>query len=341
LTPPRGFERSRVVALPEPISEDQYAAAAAEIESRLASLSDVVGIYRLGGLSAPGVSDIDRIVVLQRPTPIDSVWHPLSDRTRAIAMHAPFAIDQETFERHRWFAHLSPLERALGDPAVVEEPPRPDYCRRLLAVEGLVVGLLKVHKQRSMGRIKARPFLCEIHALRTSLELGEVSRSMAPSAWQLLDDVAETRRTWMSEQPALATRIRAIAERAPTALTKALNEIRLPAGGAATEPLRIGPPWGNVTLVPGQAEEVADVATPVTPRLTPRSRRLAELRWRLLRHDLAVPSETLKWLHEPDDRELRAVRAERGRIVHRYAQFIDACGEGWSSIGFTGPFLPR
>lgn len=342
----RAVDRCTVTALPLEVSPDEYARAAAEIEERLASVPGIVAVYRTGAVSAPGISDIDRVALLERPVSIDSVWPDLSDRTRAIAMHTPFGVDKDTFERHRWFAHLEPLELVSGDNVPSGDSALGRHGLRLLGVEGLVVSLLKLLKQRSAGRLKARPLLCELHALRHSLQLAELTPEIAPAAWQLMDDVTKARQTWFQQRPAdREAGVRALASTAPSALLGALEA--LPAADGVSEdapkPLPMSAPWGNVTIVRAGAhtDPAAIFRTPRTAGLTSRSRRLAELGWRLRSRRLAVPPAALTWLRRPREPDLASLRAERDGMVLRYAAFVDACGGGWSSIGFARSFLRR
>jgi hypothetical protein len=338
--------RCKVVASPSPVSREEHVRAAVEIEERLASVPGIVAVYRTGGVSAPGISDIDRVAVLERPVSIDSVWSDLSESTKAIAMHTPFGVDKDTFERHRWFAHLAPLDLVSGDGVPSGDSALGQHGLRLLGVEGLVISLLKLLKQRSMGRLKARPLLCELHALRHSLQHAELTPGVARAAWRLIEDVTEARQTWFQQQPPdRKARVRAIAGQAPSALLDALD--RLPAADEthedAPKPLPMSAPWGNVTIVHagGPADPAATFRVSRTAGLTSRSRRLPELGWRLRSYRLAIPPVALAWLHRPRDPDMASLRAERDRIVHRYAEFVDACGGGWSSIGFARSFLPR
>jgi hypothetical protein len=328
------------------VSREEHARAAGELEERLASAPGIVAVYRTGGVSAPGISDIDRVAVLEGPVSINPVWSDLSESTRAIAMHTPFAVDMDTFERHRWFAHLAPLDLVSGDGVPSGDSALGRHGLTLLGVEGLVITLLKLLKQRSTGRLKARPLLCELHALRHSLQLAELTREIAPAAWGLMDDVAEARQTWFRQRPPdREAGVRAIAGDAPSALLDALE--RLPAADGAHEdapkPLRLSAPWRNVTIVRAGAHSnpAAAFRTPRTAGLTSRSRRLPELGWRVRSRRLAVPPPALAWLHRPTNPDLASLRAERDGIVLRYAAFVDACGGGWSSIGFARSFLPR
>ena len=335
-----------MVALPSAVSPDEHLGAAAEIEERLASLPGVVAVYATGGMSAPGISDIDRVAVLETPVSIDSVWSKLPDRTREIAMHSPFAVDVKTFQRHRWFACLEPLELVSGEPVPPDREVPDPYGLKLLGVEGLVIGLLKLLKQRSAGRLKARPLLCELHALRHSLRLAELAPELAPAAWRLIEDVGEVRQTWF-EQRALEHHagVRALAAAAPAALLQALDALqpRAEAGDGLSAGLPMSAPWGNVTLVPagGRANRTPAFRVPRTVALTSRSRRLPELRWRLRRRRLALPPPAFTWLQEPGDPEEASLRDERDAMVLRYGAFLNACGGRWSSIGFARSFLPQ
>jgi hypothetical protein len=337
--------RCRVVDFPAPFSNDEYAEAAAEIEERLRSHPGIVAVYSTGGVSAPGISDIDRVAVLERPAQIDTVWAGLAERTRAIAMHGPFAVDRDTFERHRWFAHLEPLEVVAGVPVGTQEPPHPRYFSTLLGVEGMVIALLKLLKQLSIGRVKARALMCEIHALRHSLRLAMLSRETAPAAHRLIDDVDELRRGWFRQQAGdRIAAIRAIAARGGPALFEALDRLAPPDVGQDERPasLAMSSPWRNVTVeaVDGHVEPGVAFRTLQTAQLTSGSRRLGELRWRSRRRRLTIPAPALAWLQPPATPEIASLRTERDRVVRRYSDFVDACGSGWSSIGFAGTFLP-
>lgn len=346
MTTRNGVDRCRVTALPSAISEEEYDLAAAEIEDQLASLPGVVAVYSTGGRSAPGISDVDRIAVLERPISIDTAWAKLSERTREIAMHSPFVVDVDTFGRHRWFAHLEPLDLVSGDPVSPNRATPGPYGLKLLGVEGLVVGLLKLLKQRNAGRLKARPLLCELHALRHSLKLAGLAPETAPAAWRLIKDVDQVRRTWFQlPTPEQEASIRAMAGQGPAALLEALGGLQPAdrAGNALPAPLPMSSPWGNVTIVPSPAGADPPPAfrIPRTAGLVSRSRRLPELRWRMRPRRVAVPWPAYAWLRRPQDPATASLRDQRDRLVLRYEAFVDACGGRWSSIGLARSFLPR
>ena len=173
----------RLLRYPLAASLEDYGHAAHELESRLLELPGLVALYGTGAVSAPGISDVDRIAVVDGHRPVPSVWERLSGRTRYLAMHSPFLVDTATFRRHRWFAHLEPLELLHGTEVGLEAPPDPGYARRLAGAESLVIMALRLVKQIWTAQVKVRPLLCELHNLRHDLTLGGLGRDRAPDAW--------------------------------------------------------------------------------------------------------------------------------------------------------------
>ena len=181
--------------------------AAAEIDERLASLPGIVAVYRTGGISAPGISDIDRVAVLEAPASdrfgVGRAW---PSAQRAIAMHAPFAVDREDIPA----PSLVCLPGAAGARSrefrlpLDREPPHPRYGLDAARRGGLGDRLLKLLKQRSIGRAEGTAALCELHALRHSLRLAMLRRRSAPAAQRLIEDVDEVRQTWFRQQQATA-----------------------------------------------------------------------------------------------------------------------------------------
>jgi hypothetical protein len=209
-----------------------------------------------------------------------------------------------------------------------------------------VIALLKLLKQLSIGRVKARALMCEIHALRHSLRLAMLSRETASAAHRLIEDIDELRRSWFRQHADdRIAAIRAIAARGGPALLQALGRLAPPDDGQDERPasFAMSSPWRNVTLdaADGHVEPGAVFRTPQTAQLTSGSRRLGELRWRSRRRRLMIPAPALAWLQQPATPEIASLRTERDRIVRRYADFVDACGSGWSGIGFAETFLPR
>ena len=92
---------------------------------------------RLGGLSAPGISDLDRIAVVgSRRSDFVDLARASQQRERYVALHTPFLVDAETFRRTSG-SRISNPRAARGCTVHLEEPPRAIRCvDRLIGLEG-------------------------------------------------------------------------------------------------------------------------------------------------------------------------------------------------------------
>jgi hypothetical protein len=336
--------RCRLVGLPSALSQADYAEAGAELEEALAALPEVISVYATGGVTNPGISDLDSVAVATAPVSAD-VWRRLSPRTRAVAMHSPFLVDHATFEGHRWFARLEPLTLVFGEAIGVDEPGEPALLGRVLAAEGIVVALLNVHKQLGTGRIKVRSTLCMLHSLRHSLELGGIGAGDAADAWRLVEDVADLRESWfLIEAGEREQRTRVAIAKALDALPQAISRLSPPRGEGDARPgsaLRLAPPWTAFTLVRADPERTA----PSSPRPTPppfnRMRRLSEAYWRMRRIDLKLTPPAFDLLaleRHPDGCE---TLQRRCAIVRAYREYLGASTGQWSALGFAHTFAPE
>lgn len=316
---------------PQFVALSDYDKAAKEIDGLLGSLPGIVAVYRLGSVSAPGISDVDRIAVVERSARGPTVWGRMSESTRYVAMHSPFLVDVDTFVRHRWFAMPEPLELVAGTELALEEPPSHQLLRELAGIEGLVVSRLKLAKQLATGRIKVRPFLCELHNLRHDLRLTGISESAAPHAWALTAEILAVRdQWWKTADQERDSRVLELSSLAPLAIEEALAGFsRVTSQTATASPMRLGAEWNNVTLTNEPVQKASFEFAGLFGRV---SRRAAELVWRHERHHLALPNPVVSFLSAARA-AADEVLAERLVVVRRYAAFMDTQDTGWSSIG--------
>jgi hypothetical protein len=320
---------------PTPASDDDYANASEELESRLRELPGIVAVYRTGSVSVPGISDLDRIAVVQPGSRVPGIWPVLSAQTRLLAMHGPFLVDTATFARHRWFADLQPLELAWGDEVEVETRPAPERIELVIAAESLVVVLLNLVKQAIVGRAKVRPTLCQLNNFRRDLDLARLERADAPQAWSFADQVTRLREEWwrlpLSERPLL---FRALLDRSFAAIAEALRVLAKRMNhGTRQRRLRLSGVWKNVTLEAGEppVEWKPRALWPVTAH----SARVAEAFWRWPQRKVAVPGGVISIVQpSPGYEELQAQRRE---IIQRYVQFLGKT-DGYAAIGAAGVF---
>jgi hypothetical protein len=330
----KGFFLTR---FPIRATQDDYAEAAAELDSRLDELPERVAVYRFGSVQAPGISDLDRIAVVEeggKATP--EIWSRLSARTQHLAMHAPFLIDASTFARHRWFADLGLPELVSGGVIEVEERPVPEHSEPLLAAEALVVISLKLAKQVVTGRVKVRPLLCELNNLTRDLELGGLQREDAAPAWALAGEIGFLRKEWWKlEDSEQRSKVQSLLEGAPLAIGDALAGLarQLDEGDAVSQ-MALGAEWSNVTLVPG----IERNGRPVGSNALCRFRRLGEARWQLINRRFQVPEPVLQLLSSPLRADYEEFRLGRAELVRRHSEHLIS-NPGYSSIGFARVYL--
>jgi hypothetical protein len=337
----------RLVAFPEPARPEDYAAAAEELEAQLGELPGLVAVYRLGSVSAPGISDLDRVAVVDGEHAVTPVWSALSDRTRALAMHSPFLADTETFANHKLIAHLEPLELVFGTAVEIGERPAPAYLERLLAAESLVLNLLRIVKSLATGRLKVRAALCQLNTVRHGLTLGGLDRGAATSGWQVADEIRSLREDWFDAAPeSRERRLRGVTASAVPALSSALDALAslLPdTGRRVARPLAIDGPWASVTLTSGgdRPTPLPDTGGGRSRLLVSRSSKTAEAWWRLRRHAVALPAEVLLLLAGQWPPGYAGVSDRRAALLTRYRAFLSAQPRDFSSIAVAPPLHAR
>jgi hypothetical protein len=340
------LENARLVSWPQPAGREDYELAAREIEAALRRVPGVVSIYQTGSVSAPGISDLDLIAVVDASGRLPPVWPGFTERTRYLAMHGPFLVDVSSFVRHTWFASLDPLVHLWGDRLRLAEGPPRDGSELRLAAEGMVVALLGLVKQAVTGRVKVRPFLCELNNLRRQLQLAGLARDHAPGAWAAAEAVTAARVGWFQESaPAREELVRTLLERVVEGIRDGLagaagRAQALFGADAAVTPLRLSGPWSNVLLVPERDGSIASLSTGRLGSAVPssRSRRAAELRWRLTSATLGVPAPVVSVLGEGPGGDA-PFRRERLELLRQYHDFLSRQGPGWSAIGQASAFL--
>jgi hypothetical protein len=324
----------RLSSFPRPASLADYEVAARELENALDALPGRVAVVATGAVSVPGISDLDRIVVLDGGAAVPDVWKTLSPRTRELAMHGPFAIDVETFGRHRELAYVEPLATVRGAEVDVASRPDAELLTLLLAAEGATVLLLQLAKTTVAGTAKVRPLLCLLHGLRHDLALAGLTRDDAPTAWRLADDVAALRAEWFESSDPTRRFIELLAA-APAAVGSALDAMAPRAEAfvdARPSQLALHAPWTRARVRSGASTSFRARRVPLL-----RGRRPGEAAWRVLGADVRLPAPVLALLAGAVTEPFRAPIERRRTLASAYAR---SCPDGYGALGLAQVFLP-
>lgn len=167
---------------PRPCTLADYESAILEYVEPLTRRSEIAGIYQFGSVGAPGISDIDLIVVLEDDVhtfPEELLrLDRLSATARYLFMHRPFVMGRSACRGIRLFYDVHRLtarhgretpESLVGDrlPTGMEER---DVRTAMLVDFGMELLRQFVQKQVS-GRVEVRPLLCLLLSAQTSINL--------------------------------------------------------------------------------------------------------------------------------------------------------------------------
>jgi hypothetical protein len=334
----------RLVGQPQPAEPADYQRAAEELEGSLRRLPGLVALYCVGGVSAPGISDLDRVAVVDTTAAVPAVWPDLTERTRALAMHPPFLVEPAVFKDHRLISHLEPLQLVAGEDLEIASRPDPAYVESLLGAESLLLNLLRVLKYRATGRVKVRAVLCQLHTVRHGLGLAGLDRSDAAAAWALSDEVAGLRDSWFALPSHEREQwLRRLVIEALPALGAALDSLaaRFPgANGRSARSLALGGAWTGITL----SVNATGITTSPQARgrlaagVVSMSPKTAEAAWRLaLRHrEVLMPAGLLALLGDCPAGQADMC-ARRARLLARHREFLARRGRGYTSIELSPP----
>ncbi|MBX6332076.1 MAG: hypothetical protein IRY91_09535 [Gemmatimonadaceae bacterium] len=148
-----------------PMTREDYDGVIARYAERCSRLPGVCAIYRFGSIGAPGVSDLEVIVVLdgevaRRDPELDvlSIDHAAwkDDETlRRCFIHDVLVCDREVFRAILWLIVGSEIQRVAGEATNIITPP-PSTSVYIELVQGLDFCVARLHE---FARLRARPKL--------------------------------------------------------------------------------------------------------------------------------------------------------------------------------------
>jgi hypothetical protein len=299
----------------------------------LAECPSVRGVFRMGSIRDPGISDLDLIIVAADTASLGEIpdlraAHPA---VAYVMMHSPFLVDQATFPRIRYLAGLSQLVRLSGSALAPNDEEVPAVVRLHLAAKYALDGLWFQCRQLALMTLRIRSTLCALNTLAHLMELVRDVVDAPLQAVALVEAIRRLRDQWFVEPD--TTALWDLVSNAVPAYLALLDAI----GAAHAESDPAGTPvlsWSNLQVVVSD-ENIAEaiVGTPricdLLDRFFPASRHLDDLRWMLRTCTVRVTGPTGNLLragaHPLGETALR----QRTDLLLRYRAWL---GEA------TGPF---
>jgi hypothetical protein len=222
-------DRLVLTGLPIARTREHYREAIDDAVSELGDSSGVLAVYQIGGVSAPGISDIDIIVVLDDrvPNPPDSGCYCPRRLDRYLYMHGLFAMPSEVFKRRALLTPMNSLTLLHGEDIKEELAVGQDDARILgdvHAIEYLIAALFDLSRQFYYARLKVRALLCSLNAL--VYDFDALVRFGGSKAYRdFASELAELRGSWFEDQQLSLESFLGLARRTPRLVLGMLDSV--------------------------------------------------------------------------------------------------------------------
>ena len=325
-----GVARIELYDRPGYVKAAEYERCVMQFTREMAKQAGVVAIYQLGGVGAPGISDLDMLLVFADGVPcaVDPLRH-LDDVGRYVFTHGVFAVARRHFEETRALTLVHGYRLWFGTELRTRRESEPDAepaeLRRQVAVEYLLANYLARNVEAVYGLVSVRGLLLWGHALRYDLALLGIDRGRLA---ELVEELIDWRGHWF-EKPVPAASIVRWFHAAVAALHATLSELL----DVQRLALPIGTPFAyarHIRLRPSHRLAVhhRGVRLPLHPDFM--RRRSFRLQHRLNRFVFDVPWEVPRSGSLPARRfdRLQSMARERRMLYPRFA----FCGGGMSRV---------
>jgi hypothetical protein len=200
---------------------------------RLFATGQVRAAYQMGGVGAPGLSDLDLVVVCQDPLARDlneaADIRALGEEARYVLMHSQFLVNEEVFRHLKALFFGSRLRHLRGEELEVVDPPREleEVFRLAFNVEMMLPRLAEFERiRRGNDPVAVRPLLAALHSVRFNLDLSRAWVDVGDLS-DYTDAIERVRQEWFTLPEEVAwQRLLASLERAVEVLEELLERLR-------------------------------------------------------------------------------------------------------------------
>ncbi len=193
----------RLIDLPRRFTPDQYRRAIERMVRSLEKIEGVISVYQVGSISAPGISDIDLLVVFREGSTYQAdVRKSLSPDNRYLFAHDLYGLSEAHKSGVRRFCFFYEFTHLWGQDILatqVEDPPGAsrDELQVQVALEYLAKMYIIQYIERILDVVKVRGLLLQAKALMKDLKyLGVDSGKIV----ELLMMVMEWRSGWFDHE---------------------------------------------------------------------------------------------------------------------------------------------
>ena len=195
----------KIINPPKPIAKEAYDVALSQYVERAKQASNVRAILTMGSVGAPGLSDLDVIVVVDDEFQPEYAYHLATDNiNKDIFIHGPIVIPISMVNDLQYIIYASNVTSIYGETLTINFDTLPAQDLRLLRLAYLIdftEGRLAQYQQVvDTGIVEQRPWMTRLWSITHSEHLcSQANITLSPQAQQVLGDIRSLRSSWIEE----------------------------------------------------------------------------------------------------------------------------------------------
>ena len=191
----------KIIDKPKHLAPDNYAKCLKTVVARLQNSPEILSVYQIGGITTPGISDIDLVIICKDHAQIKSSFLNFQDASERYAfVHGIYGISSTLFDKakdytlYHNYPHLYGQVRSFENKLMPEEKKN---LERQVALEFLAKMYVNLAVQSRYNTIKLRSFFLHIKGIMYDLAfLGKEKTPLADYTKELV----EIREKWFTKR---------------------------------------------------------------------------------------------------------------------------------------------
>jgi len=194
-----------ILELPIKKSVQDYSESIARMVFKLEVSKDILSIYQIGGISSPGISDIDMVVVFKNNSkyltnPLDDI----SDEDRYLFIHQLYGCSEESIDLIQQFSFFHNYNLLSGKQLInveSEKSAEQKALKKQIALEYLFKMYVNASLQKAYNILKVRSLLLHVKALKYDLEFLEITGGTLN---EKIDELLSIREEWFTSNESVS-----------------------------------------------------------------------------------------------------------------------------------------
>jgi hypothetical protein len=175
-----------------PLTHDDYEVASEDFLRAVRSTPEVLGVWQIGSVSVPGISDLDFILVIREGARLS--WQQmrkrLSPETLRLLLHSPTALPESLFVWLNYLTDTRGIRRLIGPELRLAEPGNRRLLNLITAARLTMAKLMGLKRTWFIGASGIRSFLSRVNSLRHNFTLME--KHVPPA----VEEASDLRASW-------------------------------------------------------------------------------------------------------------------------------------------------